>query len=78
MHILVFQKKKKKKISKYLSVLILCVVLNIAFLKETKICMENPVIFGCFCFFNFPCFKQTKLQNTTTSITMPHFKDKSY
>ena len=41
------------------------VVLNIAFLKENRVCMENSailVVFVLFCFFlNFPCFKQNSI-----------------
>ena len=54
------------------------VVLNIAFLKESKVCPENSVIFGCFFFFLiFPIVNKIQLYNITTSSAMPHFKDKS-
>ena len=55
---LVFQKKLLQNLHPFW----FYVVLNIAFLKETKVCMENSVIFGRFLFFsNFPYFKQNSI-----------------
>ena len=42
----------QKKLLQNLNLFWFYVVLNIAFLKETKVCMENSVIFGCFYLFS--------------------------
>ena len=67
-----------KKLLENLYPFLFYVVLNIAFLKETKVHMENSFIFGHF--FektNFYYFKKYILYNITTSSAIPHFKDKS-
>ena len=57
------------------------VVLNTAFLKETKVHMENTIILG-WLFFFFLKKEQilrllSKIYNITTSSAIPHFKDES-